>query len=90
MCFASWLQNSLNNFSLAERSSGTSDLCPHKEVDDFVPCTLEDDWSDIPYEEQEGKRNRGGMLGMLKQQCTTCPIELRMTIVLAHRGMVLL
>eukprot|EP00439_Symbiodinium_sp_Y106_P011743 s6526_g1.t2 len=22
------------------------------EVDDFVPCTMEDDWSDIPYEEQ--------------------------------------
>lgn len=23
------------------------------EVDDFVPCTLEDDWSDVPYEEQK-------------------------------------
>ncbi|CAK9114758.1 Calpain-1 catalytic subunit (Calcium-activated neutral proteinase 1) (CANP 1) (Calpain mu-type) (Calpain-1 large subunit) (Micromolar-calpain) (muCANP) [Durusdinium trenchii] len=23
------------------------------EVDDFVPCTLEDDWSDVPYAEQE-------------------------------------
>ena len=43
--------------SACQRSSGTSDLCPHKEVDDFVPCTLEDDWSDIPYEEQEGTRN---------------------------------
>lgn len=59
MWFASWLGNSLKNFSLPERS-GTSDPFPHKEVDDFVPCTLEDDWSDIPYEEQEGKRHGGG------------------------------
>ena len=35
---------------LFDMASGRWELI---EVDDFVPCTLEDDWSDIPYEEQD-------------------------------------
>eukprot|EP00435_Cladocopium_sp_Y103_P013116 s3887_g3.t1 len=35
---------------LFDMASGCWELV---EVDDFVPCTLEDDWSEIPYTEQE-------------------------------------
>ncbi|CAE7204750.1 IQUB [Symbiodinium microadriaticum] len=34
---------------LFDMASGRWELV---EVDDFVPCTMEDDWSDVPYEEQ--------------------------------------